>query len=126
MTDKYIVTAVAEVNQKRFNGQIRINVYSTQSLELLWEVQSNRIASQPSVQLLSIDDDGSILLSVWDRDMQNYDEEWLDDDCRDVIYYAVFLNTPDLHPIETVSNSNARQSKIFMIDRKIYNVTIER
>ena len=63
LTDKYLVTAVAEFHEHRYTGHICIKIYSPKTLEVIWEVRSSNLASQPSVQLLSVDDSGTVLLT---------------------------------------------------------------
>jgi hypothetical protein len=128
LTEKYLVTAVAECDQdNRYTGQISVKIYSTNTLEIMWEVRSEKLASQPSVQLLSVDDSGTVLLSMWDRDLSRMnDEEALDEDYREVSYFIISVNCPVFQLVEIVSNSIIHQSKIYMIHRTIYKITTER
>ena len=121
------MTAVAEHNETRFTGTITVKVFSAENLELLREFTSEKLAHQPSVQLLSVDDNGTVLLSVWDRNLSpHFEENLVEEDFKEVTYFAAFLNGSGLHKIETVSNSAFTQNKIYFNNGIVYKIIVER
>ena len=131
LSEKFLVTAVADIEpegqgQGRFKGSISVKAHATTSMEVFWEVQSEYLMAQPSVQLHSVGENGTVLLSVWDRaEPENGDEEG-EEDARLVSYYSMFANSHRLHLIDQVRNTAQCQSKIYIASENIYKIIIDR
>ena len=112
----------------RPSGAICIKIFCATTLRLIRCFHSDKLWKFPSIQLLSIDESGTILLSVWDR------LETSEDDTRHVTYFCAFKNSLNLHHLENVEtssgdiqeNPNGGFSKIYLIDKVLYKVSITR
>jgi len=127
LSEKYLATAVPDALPcGRPSGAICIKIFCATSLRLIRCFHSDKLWKFPSIQLLSIDESGTILLSVWDR------LETSEDDTRHVTYFCAFKNSLNLHHLENVEtssgdiqeNPNGGFSKIYLIDKVLYKVSI--
>ena len=98
------------------------------TLRLVQCVHSAALWAFPSVQILSLDESGTLLLSVWDR------KETSEDDSRQETYFCAYRHSPDLHHLENIEtssgdiqeNTGGGFSKIYLIDKVLYKISITR
>lgn len=124
-SEKFIVyAAIADT------GHVQIRFYCTINFTLLWSIQSSRSYDYKTLRIVSVDDNGRILLSVQRTDESDIEEEVAADfedlDKTEATYLFAGPRAEDVTEIETIVSTENVSTKVYLFGNTFYKLTLEK